>query len=292
MAEKQCTKCGQVKPISEFGINSGRTSRRTQCNACRREYLRARRAAGLIKSEVDPALKAQKLRREYEKRKARKHWMQPGERGRRLADKRRWRERKAAEQGRTLRPYEPSIGGSQSFEVQQDRLATVNAGQAWRWWLKICPDWWLRAYYRATGKPWNNPRLKPAERWRIRYWCDPTFRAKEIEKVQTLKVKRAARIAANNDGTLTGEVIVSLFRNATHCIYCLKAMRSVEKSLDHVQPLSEGGAHSIHNVVVCCKTCNTRKGRKNSLLINNIGSSPERIAGGSAAAQDAQFQRL
>jgi 5-methylcytosine-specific restriction endonuclease McrA len=148
------------------------------------------------------------------------------------------------------------------LEGQLNRLAEKNAKQAWSWWLKTCPDWWMRAYHRALGKPWNNPRISGAEKWRIRYWCDPAYRAKEIEKVQTLKVRRAERIASNNDGTLTGEVIVSLFATATHCIYCYKAMRSTEKSLDHVAALSKGGAHSISNVVVCCKTCNNAKGTK------------------------------
>ncbi len=34
---KQCTKCGQAKPFSEFH-NSGRGRRRPDCKSCRRQY--------------------------------------------------------------------------------------------------------------------------------------------------------------------------------------------------------------------------------------------------------------
>jgi hypothetical protein len=129
----------------------------------------------------------------------------------------------------------------------------------------------MRGYYRSLGKPWGNPRLSGAVKWRIRYWLDPSFRAREIEKVQTLKEKRAARIKANNDGTLTGNVIVKLFAQARVCPYCTRPMRSVEKNLDHIVPLSRGGAHSVYNVLVCCKTCNSRKAAGPSPL---LGSSP------------------
>lgn len=35
-----------------------------------------------------------------------------------------------------------------------------------------------------------------------------------------------------------------------------------EKSLDHLIPVSKGGLHAIHNVVVCCRSCNYAKGDK------------------------------
>lgn len=143
-------------------------------------------------------------------------------------------------------------------DPRMDRLVDLNARQAWDWWIRVrAPNSWMRSYYRAT--PWLNPRLSQADKWRIRYWTDPAFRARELEKVQTLKAARAVRIEARSDGTLTGEVIVALYGAARVCPYCDKPMRSPQKSLDHVVALSKGGMHSITNVVVCCKTCNTRK---------------------------------
>lgn len=50
-----------------------------------------------------------------------------------------------------------------------------NAKQAWHWWLKACPDWWLVSYYEAQGKPWANPRLTAAEKFKAKYAADPRF---------------------------------------------------------------------------------------------------------------------
>jgi 5-methylcytosine-specific restriction endonuclease McrA len=36
-------------------------------------------------------------------------------------------------------------------------------------------------------------------------------------------------------------------------------MKSQDKSLDHMEPLSLGGWHSIDNVMVCCLRCNVKK---------------------------------
>lgn len=32
-------------------------------------------------------------------------------------------------------------------------------------------------------------------------------------------------------------------------------------TVDHVIPLSKGGANDLENMVVCCRECNTKKGR-------------------------------
>jgi 5-methylcytosine-specific restriction endonuclease McrA len=242
-----CLSCGGAIPEERManGLKAGKPTKYC-CRKCNtkagvsRHYQKHRER---VKAKVAAA------------RKPYGEWT-PEQVARSKALKRKYREQEAAAQGRELLPP----NRAKTFDQQQSALVESNAKQAWAWWLKTCPDWWLRAYHRALGKPWNNPRVAPADKWRIRYWLDPAFRAKEIEKVQTLKVRRAARIAANNDGTLTGEVIVGLFAKARDCPYCLKRMRSVEKSLDHVEPLSKGGAHSVLNVVVCCKDCNTRKG--------------------------------
>lgn len=43
------------------------------------------------------------------------------------------------------------------------------------------------------------------------------------------------------------------------CFYCGKVDRL---TLDHILPLVRGGAHTFGNVVLCCITCNTKKGKK------------------------------
>lgn len=90
-------------------------------------------------------------------------------------------------------------------------------------------------------------------RYRARYRYDDTFRAKEITRRQMVKTP------APDDGTLTPDVVRALFAAAAHCPYCGAPMPSRSKSLDHVVPRSRGGAHSVTNVVVCCRSCNSRK---------------------------------
>ncbi|HSJ63320.1 MAG TPA: HNH endonuclease [Gemmatimonadaceae bacterium] len=44
------------------------------------------------------------------------------------------------------------------------------------------------------------------------------------------------------------------------CVYCGTALDLGTATLDHVQPLARGGAHTPGNVVAACGPCNRRKG--------------------------------
>lgn len=44
------------------------------------------------------------------------------------------------------------------------------------------------------------------------------------------------------------------------CVYCGSALDLETATLDHVQPLARGGAHTPGNVVAACGPCNRRKG--------------------------------
>jgi len=49
---------------------------------------------------------------------------------------------------------------------------------------------------------------------------------------------------------------------ASACAYC---GTTENLTLDHVLPLSRGGAHRIENLVAACKPCNSRKGARDEL---------------------------
>jgi 5-methylcytosine-specific restriction endonuclease McrA len=95
--------------------------------------------------------------------------------------------------------------------------------------------------------------------WRARYRYDADFREREVARTQARKYGRSVRVVEASDGTLTPGVMQRLFAEARHCPYCGEDMASNDKTLDHVWPLSLGGAHSITNVLVCCNRCNSRK---------------------------------
>lgn len=93
-----------------------------------------------------------------------------------------------------------------------------------------------------------------ALRYRARYAYDDTFRAKELERLHRKKTR-----SMRSDGTLDSAAVGRLFGEARSCLYCGARMRSADKTLDHIEPRSRGGWHSVRNVVVCCKKCNAAK---------------------------------
>jgi 5-methylcytosine-specific restriction endonuclease McrA len=97
-----------------------------------------------------------------------------------------------------------------------------------------------------------------AVEYRVRYRTNAAFREKEIARRWATKVRDANRRLCT-DGTLDSRVLRQLFGAASHCCYCERAMRSDEKTLDHVIPVSRGGQHSIANVAIACRSCNVRK---------------------------------
>lgn len=259
MAEKQCSKCGEVKPHEQFPTRknrAGETVRRGQCSECYLGDVRAKRAAGHYTIDHNKAVR--RRRRTYLRHAAARKAV--GRPVLTVWEKIPSKVACAAKRGKEYWPVGCVLTSPKPRESSESVEARKQARAAWSWWINTgAPDRWVRDAYRAIGKPWSNPRLSKSEQWRIRYWCDPSFRAKEIEKVQRTKAKRRKRIDETSDGTLTGDVIVRLFACAKHCHYCGKKMRSVEKSLDHVIPLDRGGPHSISNVVVACKPCNFSK---------------------------------
>lgn len=42
------------------------------------------------------------------------------------------------------------------------------------------------------------------------------------------------------------------------CYYCRKHCKG-HLTQDHIQPLSKGGSHTLHNVIGACRSCNSRK---------------------------------
>jgi 5-methylcytosine-specific restriction endonuclease McrA len=131
----------------------------------------------------------------------------------------------------------------------------------------------FRAYTAKPQSPWNARAIaerapgetKAAAYWRIRYAEDLDWRAKQIERTHAKNLRRKMGRLLMSDGTLHGRAIQSLFATAKRCPYCQKQIDPKDKTLDHIIPVSRGGAHSILNVVVCCRRCNTAKGARTPL---------------------------
>lgn len=154
---------------------------------------------------------------------------------------------------------------------------SLSSSMAWR---KKNPERWAevqREYRRkriAQNPDWARERLKE---WRKK---NPEkvsaalkrYAKKNPEKISTLKrawakenpeasrikcARRRAAQKASPENSFTRSDwsdLLMAFGNA--CFYCGVSGRL---TIDHVQPLSKGGAHARHNIVPACKSCNSKK---------------------------------
>jgi hypothetical protein len=58
-------------------------------------------------------------------------------------------------------------------------------------------------------------------------------------------------------------------RDGYLCRYCRKQLTRFTATLDHVQPVSEGGENSIENLVTACLRCNSKRGSRPVMDIIN-----------------------
>lgn len=73
---------------------------------------------------------------------------------------------------------------------------------------------------------------------------------------------RILKRTASGAGVTTAQWRDVLVESLGLCAYCNE---SKKLSMDHVEPLSTGGAHDVSNVVAACKSCNSSKHK--SLLV-------------------------
>jgi hypothetical protein len=139
----------------------------------------------------------------------------------------------------------------------------------------------LRALVRKSAAPRSNILAKHPDREKARLYANALFRAryarqslKERLRVQAYKhanprlpiimsAVRADRAKRQSDGTLTTKSVRALIAAATHCAYCNVSFMEARATLDHMEPLVRGGAHSLANAAVACLSCNLTKGRMN-----------------------------
>ena len=93
---------------------------------------------------------------------------------------------------------------------------------------------------------------------------NPCIECRKLNQTrQASNEKRDIAIKSTDDGTLTKEAVKQLFISQKECLVCNTPMRFEDKTMDHVVPLSKGGAHSVRNVMIMCYSCNSRKSAKN-----------------------------
>lgn len=102
------------------------------------------------------------------------------------------------------------------------------------------------------------PPLSSRAKWIKLYSSNGEYRRAQIEKA----VRRKQRQREQSDGTLTGKECYRLLVEYNDCLYCGSILSKQNRTLDHIVPIANGGIHGVSNVIVCCKSCNCRRGAK------------------------------
>jgi 5-methylcytosine-specific restriction endonuclease McrA len=232
-----CKDCEQDLPLSEFWYDRKHDKPFARCKTC----TKARRTPG-TSGKRTPEQRAEYLRR---KGKVSVEYVPRAERERQLAVKR--AERKAVlTVCRFIRD---------AFKPPSDRSK-----------IRGTREWYARASAEQIGALRLQKRNEQREKRRISPEIDRS-RTKRWKREHPVAVARQnavrqSRIEQSDDGTLTQSALGMLYANAKDCPYCGCFLHSLNKTLDHVTPVARGGAHSIHNVRICCVPCNTAKANR------------------------------
>lgn len=123
-----------------------------------------------------------------------------------------------------------------------------------------------RSYERERSKAWhaaNRDRANQASR--DRYWSDPeaaradALRRYYADKSAVVNRNRTTRVRAyGNDvyQVTTRDINRLMARCGDQCVECGSTERL---GIDHVIPVARGGRHSIGNLTVLCRRCNSSK---------------------------------
>jgi HNH endonuclease len=61
---------------------------------------------------------------------------------------------------------------------------------------------------------------------------------------------------------VTAQALGAIWRETTTCLYCGRDLNERNKSVEHMQPMAKGGAHTMANVIIVCLLCNHTKNQK------------------------------
>ena len=241
-AEKRCSKCGAVNPISGFSPQKdARDGLRASCRTCQ-----------------DVAAK-ERYRKDPEKyRKASREWAKahPEEVKRKAALYSNEHREQLNERRRELH----------ALEYQQNREQILEKNRRWR---EANPD-----KVAALNRLWrkNNPERAKANHLRYRDSHREQINARNAKWAAANPDKRtscsAVRRARKNGNKVGDLAAINSFRKKVYsklkirCYWCREYVLRKDRHIDHIVPLAKGGPHAEWNLCCACGTCNDRKGAK------------------------------
>lgn len=140
-------------------------------------------------------------------------------------------------------------------EAQKERAAAYRAANPEK--VKAWGREWARKESSKARK--NKRRLE----WR---------RANPLKAIEENQARRRLRANAPGRGVSAGQWRSAIEAHGGRCAYCGAKQKLC---MDHVHPLSKGGAHDTDNILPACKRCNTSKGNKTILMWLRTSGMPE-----------------
>lgn len=237
--QRQCRRCNEVKPLTEYYRNNSRlVGRSAICKACH----------GLqYKGWITPSSK--KMREAAAAR--REAWLDQPMTCKKcgsIKKRRDW-------------PKEPGKGGHYNKTCCMHDINAISE--------PIAADGTRRCRDCQDVKPVSMFPPNKRNSTGIQAYCYDC--SKERTKIwkhakpsahRAQRERRYRRLIEQSDGTIKAASLRRLFLCSIFCPYCFKEMGKHDKTLDHIVPVARGGKHSLSNVTVCCKECNTKKSAK------------------------------
>lgn len=113
----------------------------------------------------------------------------------------------------------------------------------------------LSAYCRPCNNEYIHQHRDSASAY-VRKWRSGNQRWKDCHRAQ--QAKRRAQKTNTDTGLVTVQVVQSILSDDL-CAYCGRRIDLPKRTIDHVIPLSRGGAHHPDNLVMACGPCNSSK---------------------------------
>lgn len=273
---KKCTKCGKLKPITEFHRDSRRNSLcKSHCRECIKKYrskhyfetkgpeicnLRDRHVKLFGTYKIDFIHKTRKCKTCGEikglsefRKDPRYDTVYSGSCKKcelikvRDSAKRRgvclWKHGKNKQKETVEYIYNCIICGKEFKTLQKNK--------------KLCSNKECKRKHSANKTRIRYSNNKQKERDRVR-----SYKHSNPDKCKEWNDIRWERIHDNNVGDITRDYIDGIIKVTKTCPYCGKRIGDDDKSIDHIIPVSKGGEHSRDNIIVCCKKCNIKKSNK------------------------------
>lgn len=120
----------------------------------------------------------------------------------------------------------------------------------------------IRASDRERYKKRKDQRVAYSREWYAKNRTSVLIRVIQWQKDnKDLVAARGNRRRARKKNAMSSDcrVRVSELKNETNCYYCKASLSDSNRHIDHVIPLSRGGADSPENLVAACASCNCSK---------------------------------